>query len=247
MERVRGDRARSRALPISRLPGRYLRGCRDEGQSWYLEGMVLRLASALSLLFSVAALAQPVEFPKLTEDEKMKLDANGVIIRELKPTDDRGVSAESIGVIDAPSTEVWPVVRDCQYFAAFMPSTKTSSQKEEGGEKLCFDELRLPFPLANLWADTKSVAREGPAGHFHRAWSLVRGTYKRNRGSWTVLPWGADGKKSLVVYLIDSDPSVLIPDMILRAAQTGSLPEVFAAIRKRVVTLRAAGATVSEQ
>ena len=209
--------------------------------------MFLRLASAVSLLFSVAALAQPVEFPKLTDDEKKKLDANAVIIHELKPTDSRGVSAESIGVIDAPSTEVWPIVRDCQYFAAFMPSTKTSSLKDEGGDKVCFDELRLPFPLANLWADTKSVMREEPAGHFHRAWSLVRGTYKRNRGSWTVLPWGADGKKSLVIYLIDSDPSVLIPDIILRAAQTGSLPEVFASIRKRVLTLRAAGSTVTAQ
>ena len=209
--------------------------------------MRFRLLAVCSLLASVAALAQPVEFPKLTDDEKKKLDGNGVVIHELKPTDSRGVSAESIGVIDAPSTEVWPIVRDCQHFAAFMPSTKTSSQKEEGGDHICFDELRLPFPLANLWADTKSVMREEPAGHFHRAWSLVRGTYKRNRGSWTVLPWGADGKKSLVIYLIDSDPSVLIPDVILRAAQTGSLPEVFASIRKRVLTLRAAGSTASAQ
>jgi hypothetical protein len=54
-----------------------------------------------------------------------------------------------------------------------------------------------------------------------------------------VLPWGADGKKSLAVYLIDSDPTMLVPDAILRAAQTGSLPEVFNGVRKRVVALRA--------
>lgn len=208
--------------------------------------MSLRSGCLVSLVFSAAALAQPVEFPKLTAAELKKLDGNGVIIHELKPTDDKGVSAESIGVIDAPTTEVWPIVRDCEHFSAFLPSTKTSSRKTEGADQICFDELSLPFPLANLWADTRSVMREEPAGHFHRAWSLVRGTYRRNRGSWTVLPWGPEGKKSLVIYLIDSDPSVLVPDLILRAAQTGSLPEVFAGIRKRVLSLRAAASAGSK-
>ncbi|MDP1825006.1 MAG: SRPBCC family protein [Archangium sp.] len=202
--------------------------------------MRLRSGLLLSLLCSAAAFAQPVEFPKLTDDEKKKLDADGVVIHELKPTDNKGVSAESIGVVDAPPAEVWPIVRDCEHYSAFLPSTKSSARKVEGEDQLCFDELSLPFPLANLWADTKSVEREEPAGHFHRAWSLVRGTYRRNRGSWTVLPWGSEGKKSLVVYLIDSDPSILVPEFILRAAQSGSLPQVFTGIRKRVKALRAA-------
>ena len=53
-----------------------------------------------------------------------------------------------------------------------------------------------------------------------------------------MVPWGAEGKKTLVIYAIDSDPIILIPDGILRSAQTGSLPEVFAGIRKRVVAVR---------
>jgi hypothetical protein len=201
--------------------------------------MRTRLA-LLSILLSAAALAQPVEFPKLTEDEKKKLDADEVVIHELKPTDGKGVSAESIGVVDAPSTEVWPIVCACEHFSKFLPSTVNSARTVEGGDSICTDEIGLPFPLANLKADTKSVMREEPAGHYLRAWSLVRGTYRRNRGSWTVLPWGPEGKKSLVVYLIDSDPSILIPDFILRGAQTGSLPKVFEGLRKRVTALRAA-------
>jgi hypothetical protein len=131
------------------------------------------------------------------------------------------------------------VVRDCEHYSKFLPSTKASAKKEENGDTLCFDEISLPFPLMNLWADTKSVVREEPAGHFQRSWTFVRGTYRHNRGSWRVLPWGTDGKKSLAVYLIDSDPTMLVPDAILRAAQTGSLPEVFNGVRKRVVALRA--------
>lgn len=191
-----------------------------------------------SLFFTVAVLAQPVAFPTLSAAETKKLEANEVVIRELKPTDNRGVSGETLGVVDAATTEVWPVVRDCEHFSTFLPSTKTSSRKTVGEDSICFDEISLPFPLINLWAETKSVAREEPAGFFRREWSFVKGTYRRNRGSWTVVPWGADGKKSLVVYFVDSDPAILIPDVILRAAQGGSLPQIITGIRKRVVALR---------
>ncbi len=201
--------------------------------------MLVRACSFWWILCSGLAFAQPVEFPTLTAEEKKKLDAGAVVIHDRRPTDDKGVSGEAMGVIDAPTSEVWPVVRDCEHFSLFLPSTRSSSRKTEGTDDICFDEIALPFPLANLWADTKSVARESPVGHFKREWSFVRGTYKRNRGSWTVVPWGADGKKSLVVYLVDSDPAILVPEFILRAAQGGSLPQVFVGIRKRVTALRA--------
>ncbi len=203
-----------------------------------VETKEMRTALLVSLFASALAFAQPVPFPKLSEKDTRKLEAGEMVVREFKPTDNRGIGVESYGIIDAPTHEVWPVVRDCQHFARFMPRTKDSSVKDEDGVQLCHVELRLPFPLTNLWSDTRSVQREEPAGHFHRAWTLVRGTYHRNSGSWSVLPWGGDGKKTLVVYMIDSDPAMIVPDAILRSAQTGSLPEVFASIRKRVSELR---------
>ena len=183
------------------------------------------------------ALAQPLTLPAFTAEETRTLEAFETVVHEMKPTDNKGIGVESFGLIDAASTEVWPVLRDCEHFASFMPRTKDSAMKDENGVALCHVELKLPFPLMNLWSDTRSVQREDPAGHFHRAWTLVRGTYRRNSGSWSVLPW-SDGKKTLVIYAIDSDPIMLIPDGILRSAQTGSLPEVFAAIRKRIVAIR---------
>lgn len=204
--------------------------------------MCSRLFS-FSVLMSAAALAQPVELPRLNTAETKRLDAGETVIRNIKPTDNKGIGLESMGVIDASSTEVWPVLRDCQYFSQFMPRTKASSALEEKGVPLCHVELQLPFPLANLWSDTSSVQREEPEGHYYRQWTLVRGTYHRNGGSWTVLPWGPEGKKTLVRYVIDANPALLVPDWVLRAGQAGSLPEVFASIRKRVITLRELAAT----
>lgn len=185
------------------------------------------------------ALAQPLAAPTLSAAESKRLDAAEVLITEIKPTDNRGIGVRALGVIDAPTTEVWPVVRDCQHFSAFMPRTKASTVKDEDGVRVCHVELKMPWPLTDLWSDSKSVQREEPGGLFSRSWSLLRGTYRRNSGSWTLVPWGAEGKKTLVVHVIDSDPAMIIPDAILRSAQVGSLPEVFTSIRKRVVALRA--------
>lgn len=205
-----------------------------------LPEIVIALRAVIQGLFIAVVLAQPVEFPKLSPAELKKLEAHEVVVRELKPTDNRGVAGETLGVIDAPPSEVWPVVRDCEHYSSFLPSTKASSRKTEGEDTICFDEIALPFPLMNMKAETKSVWREEPAGSFKREWSFVRGTYKRNQGSWTVVRWGADGRSSLVVYFVDSDPVILIPDVILRAAQAGSLPQVITGIRKRVLALRTA-------
>jgi ribosome-associated toxin RatA of RatAB toxin-antitoxin module len=191
----------------------------------------------LVLSVSSSAFAEPVPFPKLSEKETKKLDANEIIVREIKPTDNKGVGAESMALVDAPPSEVWPVLRDCEHFQDFMPKTKKSAIVVENGDRICHIELKLPFPLTDLWSETKSVIREEPAGHYLRSWTLVRGTYHRNSGSWHVLPWG-DGKKTLVVYTLDTDPKMIVPDALIRSAQTGSLPDVFHAIRKRVTSLR---------
>lgn len=202
--------------------------------------MFLRLGAVVSMGCSLVALAQPVSVPALTDAEKKKLDQGGVVVHELKPTDNSGVAGMAFGVVEASSDEVWPIVRDCEHFSKFLPSTKKSWRKGEGSDQVCYDELELPFPLTNLWAETRSVAREEPQGYYLREWSFVKGTYKRNRGSWRVVPWGEDGKRSLVIYEVDSDPSMLVPDWILRAAQTGSLPKIFEGVRKRVLVQRAA-------
>lgn len=196
------------------------------------------MRALLTVLLSGIAAAQSISVPAFTEAEVKRLEAGEIVLHEVKPTDNKGIGVESFGIIDAPSTEVWPILRECAHFSKFMPRIKTSAMKEEDGVSLCHVELKLPFPLMNLWSDTKSVQREDPPGHFRRAWTLVRGSYRRNSGSWTVVPWDAEGKKTLVGYAIDSDPIILIPDGLLRSAQTGSLPEVFAAIRKRVIALR---------
>ncbi len=201
--------------------------------------MTTCFAAVFAVTCSMVVHAEPIDYPALTDAEKKSLDDGQALIRPKEASGGHGVAAESLGVIDAPPAEVWPVARDCEHFSKFLPNTRASRRSEENGESICFDEISLPFPLPNLWADTKSTVRLDPEhGRYQRTWTFVRGTYSHNTGGWTVLPWGPEGKQSLVVYAFDSDPKMLIPDGIIRAAQTGALPKVFEAIRTRVKALR---------
>ncbi len=201
-----------------------------------------RLVPSFVAIFSLCAAAEPLQAPALSPDEATRLDKGEVLTRSITPTGNKGVGAVALGLIDAPTTEVWPVVRDCQHFKHFMPRTKDSSVKQHPEKgSMCHVELDMPFPLTNLWSDTTSVVRQ-EGGAYLRAWTLVEGTYHRNDGSWTLLPWGEGGAKTLLVYTIDSNPKLIVPDGLMRSAQLGSLPEVVKQVRKRVVDLRAGAA-----
>ncbi|MCA2979792.1 MAG: hypothetical protein INH37_16075 [Myxococcaceae bacterium] len=202
----------------------------------------MRGAFAL-LLVASTGLAQPVTPPLLDEAETARLAAGEVLVRDAAPSGGRGVASSALGVVDAPPGEVWAIVSTCKLFFQFMPRVKKSWVKTEpGGAEVCHVELTLPFPLPDLWSDSTQDAREEPAGHFQRTWKLVRGSYHRNDGSWTIVPFG-DGTRSLVVYAVDSDPKMVVPDALVRLGQNSSLPEVITRIRQRVTTLRAAAAT----
>lgn len=190
------------------------------------------------LLAASPAFAEPLAAPPVTDAERAQLEKGEVVIRPQRPTDGKGVAVQAFGVVEAPAAEAWPVLRDCQHFSQFMPRTKDSAATTEDGATICHLELNMPFPLMNLWSDSRSVLREEAGGLYQRSWSLVRGTYRRNSGSWLVAPWGPDKAQALIVYTLDSDPAILIPDGLLRSAQVGSLPEMFKAIRKRVASLK---------
>jgi hypothetical protein len=74
----------------------------------------------MSLLALLLLAAEPIIAPTLTATETKQLTGNAVVVRSMKPINDVGIAVQALGVIDAPPREVWPVVRDCQNFVAFM-------------------------------------------------------------------------------------------------------------------------------
>ena len=176
--------------------------------------------------------------PNFSAEKRARLERGKVVLKTLKPTGNDGVSFVAYGLIDAPVTKVWPVVRDCQYFKEFMPRTKRSQLRErKGKEAICFFEIDMPFPFSDLWSTVRSTESEIEGGGYLRQWKLLTGTYHRNTGSWRVSRWAGETERTLLTYNVDVNPKITLPDFVIRKAQAGTVPDVFDAIRKRVASL----------
>ena len=170
-------------------------------------------------LFFVCILASATvaeaAIPSLTATEKASLDDGEVVIREHEPRDGRGVAFTAMGLIRATPAIVWPVLRDCGRFQEFMPRTD------------------MPFPFDDLWCEVKVTETAHSETHFARSWTLKKGTYEWNDGSWTLYPWRG-GKMTLMVYRLEVNPKVSVPDFLIRKGQTGALPDLYEALNRRV-------------
>lgn len=200
-------------------------------------GRGLRFALAIGglLLSCLLPGVASAQMPFFNHMQRKLLSEGEILITPQKPTDDSGVAAIAMGVVNAPIDRVWPVVRDCQHFSKFMPRAKKSELRSQTGNKMiCFIEISMPVPLSNLESEVTSIVTENADGSFKRTWTLNKGNYKRNSGSWEAYPWGDAKNQTLLIYRLDVDPDMSIPDAILRKAQTGSLPDMFNAVRARV-------------
>jgi ribosome-associated toxin RatA of RatAB toxin-antitoxin module len=145
------------------------------------------------------------------------------------------LATRSAALIAAEPAQVWSTVRNCEHYDEFMPRMKHSvQQSREGNTTLCKFEVSLPFPLSNLHSEVRSVEQQLPEGGFERSWSLVRGDYAYNQGSWTLLPWGADGAHTLAIYEIDLKPNLPVPDFLVQRLQARTLSDMFDALRRRL-------------
>ena len=161
---------------------------------------------------------------------------NGRIEVVEQPTaNGRGVALRACGTVEAPPHAVWAVLRDCGQFEQFLPRVSRSRlTSREDNVVVCDETIDLPFPLGQLHSISRVIESPRPDGGFERRWNLIRGTYRHLEGAWLVLPADAAASRSVVVYEVDMDPDTVIPDFVLRHAQSAAAPEVFQAVRERV-------------
>lgn len=188
-------------------------------------------ASLLALALTLAPAL--VTAPAFGPADQKKLDAGEVLIKPVPPSGGSGIAVKAAALIDAPPERVFSVVDDCGHFHEFMPRTEKSEERSRTADRsICFVEISMPFPFSNLWSETEVVRAKRPDGGWSRQWRLVRGSYKKNSGSWTLLPHGEG--RTLAIYRLDTEPDIALPDALIRSAQAGSLPDVFTAVRKRL-------------
>ncbi len=168
-------------------------------------------------------------------DPRARLDAGEIIIKSSKVAGSGVPRIKAMGVVDAAPEAIWAVVERCADYKKTMIRTAESEELSRTGNIVrCRVTIELPFPLKNLTATTDAIHTVTPGKKWQRRWSLVEGDYKRNSGSWTLIPFDDAGKRTLVIYEVHAEPNVALPDSIQRLAQKKSLPDLFKHLRETI-------------
>ena len=187
------------------------------------------------MLLTVAPAIAEVNLTRyeLTNAQLSDLNKGEVVVVKLPPPGDAGVRFRAFKKMPVAPSKLKPIFIECEHFKDFMPRTLKSmvSNKKERSA-ICEIVVDMPFPFSDLWSVVDTSWGETSAGVWIRKWSLIRGSFRRNEGSWTVISTKAPNE-SIAVYEASVDPDVPIPDMILRAAQVNTIPDLMQAVLVR--------------
>lgn len=193
------------------------------------------MATAAALALLVATAGSP---------DEARLAA-GEILVEGRPLPGSDVpQAVARAVVDAPPEKVWAVVSDCARYQSTMPGILesklvSSNRKPDGSEiRVCRVVTDLPFPFDDLVSVTRGVHVVEPGRLWQRSWTLVEGDYERNNGSWRVEPFGTDGRRSLVTYIVHAKPKMALPTSMIVAASHGKLRQMMKNLREQLAQAR---------
>ena len=163
-----------------------------------------------------------------TIDERL---AAGEIIVSTRDVGAQLPEATVQAVVDAPPAAVWKIIDDCANYKRNMPRIAESKQLSRNGNvAICEVTVDMPMPLSNLTSVTEATATVGPP-MWKRAWKFIRGTYKRNEGSWTLSAFDPEGKRTRVVYKVLAVPDMSVPNFMIRRAQEGAFPDLLKRLR----------------
>jgi len=148
------------------------------------------------------------------------------------------------GVVDAPPAAVWALVSRCADYVKNMPSISASKElSREGDEQtkfttVCEVAADIPFPFSDLVSVSRATLTvDAKSGSYTREWTLIRGDYEVNDGSWRLVPVDG-GAKTKVTYRIHVKPKLALPDSMIRKTQETRLPQVIQYLRDRTAQAR---------
>jgi ribosome-associated toxin RatA of RatAB toxin-antitoxin module len=148
------------------------------------------------------------------------------------------------GVVDAPPAAVWALVSRCADYVKNMPSIAASRELSRSGDEhskftaVCEVTADVPFPFSDLTSVSRATLTvDDRNGNYSRAWTMIRGDYDVNEGSWRLVPVDS-GARTKVTYRIKVKPRLPLPDSLIASTQKTRLPQVIQYLRERTAAPR---------
>jgi ribosome-associated toxin RatA of RatAB toxin-antitoxin module len=172
------------------------------------------------------------------------LDAPGEIKTWTEPETAGAPTYVAEGIVAATPAQVWGLVSRCGDYVKNMPSIAASRELERSGDEssrftaVCEVTADVPFPFSDLISISRATMTvDAQSGSYTRAWTLIRGDYEVNEGSWSLVPVDG-GASTKVTYRIHVKPKLPLPDSMIQSTQATRLPQVIQYLRDRTAPQR---------
>lgn len=163
------------------------------------------------LLFPAAAAARPA----LPPAELARLERQ-TLLYSLKVPGSGVMMAKAIRLIPESPRVVLHVLLDVGSYKHFLPRVKESRvTRKAGAHTFAVIETSFPWPAKDAWVYIDAVTVEKPGNTFETKWKMVNGTMKTYTGYALVEPWTADGKQSVLTYVMQAEPKLSVPDSMI--------------------------------
>lgn len=168
----------------------------------------------------------------VTPDER--LEAGEVVTRLL--SEEGGTGVEANALVDATPDEVFAVVTDYDHYPEFIPSLVDAKVLEWESDDVCvlMEKLKVAFKTIEYAIRVTHDRRK-----LSTRWTKHHGFLRRNDGGWTCKSHGKG--RTLVTYRVAVEAGLLVPQFVIDRLSRGSLPDLFAGLRKRVAEVRSIG------
>jgi ribosome-associated toxin RatA of RatAB toxin-antitoxin module len=141
-------------------------------------------------------------------------------------------------VIEARPEEILDVIADLEALTEWS-SAHQSSEVVETTDNGRPSVARMKVKTAGI-TDEQVVAYTW--GDNTVSWTLVSSTQQRAQdATYTLVPQGADGKATRVMFEITIDPLVPLPGFVLKRVIKGSVDTATEGLRKRVLSVKKSG------
>ncbi len=164
--------------------------------------------------------------PKLTKEDLNKIAKGEVLIRKLSENGDKR-RYEAIGSIDVPPKTVMAFMKDYPKKPNYFPHMEKISVTWNGN--LATVDLRLKVAFKTISYRMRFLH----LGDHYVDQEFIHGDIKDSSAFYKFFPY-SQGRKTLMVYNVYSDPGLPLPDFILNLLTKNSLPGVFDAVRRGV-------------
>jgi hypothetical protein len=200
---------------------------------------ILLVAPLLALAIPLGASAQQTPtMPALSEDQVNRLNQGEIIV---DVTNARVPIGDVLAVIDAPVERVAEVILDFDHWDEFIPNMSEAQvvERVDDGTLLCAGVTDTPWPMDDrswtIRATYQATQLDG-VDVWVSGWDYVPGSgnLEDTEGYWLLVPWGADGSRTLLRYYLVVDLGTWVPDVLLSWGTENLLPDIVEGIRTRL-------------